>query len=66
MGKLNFDKILLACNSNLEASCLPALVYKSSLVDGHHAVRPRGCLVGWSLLLGEMVASHTDIHIRLG
>lgn len=45
---------------------IPVLVDKGCLVDGHHAVRPRSCLIGRSLLLREMMANHSHVHLRLG
>lgn len=44
---------------------LPVLVNKRCLIDGHHAVGPGGRLVRWSLLLGEMVTSHANVHVSL-
>lgn len=49
----------------MQIGYLPVLICKR-LLNGHHAVWPGGCLIGWSLLLREVVASHCNIHIRLG
>lgn len=51
---------------HLRENSSPVLGDERRLIDGHHAVWQRGRLVGRSLLLGEVVADHPDVHVRLG